>query len=183
MGPRVPTLISVNRGPQNAEPFRHPEGIRPGPRTFDFQGKTIHPLEPGIHPIQRGPLGESFTNAVVRTHPEMGNPAGRPMSGLMTGPRGNFNPPGTGTRTFGAPPTFNAPRYGGNPSAGGGGFSGAGAGRGSFSAGSAGSGRGYSGGGASGGGSSGGGFSGGGHVSAPSAAPAGGGGGGGGRPH
>ncbi|HVT99413.1 MAG TPA: DUF6600 domain-containing protein, partial [Acidobacteriaceae bacterium] len=91
INPRVPRLITVNRGPENSAPFRHPEGIRT-PRNVEFQGKTIHPIEPGIHPIQRGPLGESFTNAVIRTHPEMGNPAGRPMSGLMTGGRGSFNP-------------------------------------------------------------------------------------------
>jgi hypothetical protein len=176
LNPRVPTLISVNRGAQNSEPFR-PGGIKAAPRTFNFQGKTIQPLEPGIHPLQRGPLGESFTNAVVRMHPEMATPAGRPTSGLMAGPRGDFNPPGTANRTFGAPPTFNAPRYSGAPSAGGGG-----AGRGSFSSGGAGSARG-----SSGGGGGGGGFSGGGHVSAPSGGNAGGGGaapaGGGGHPH
>jgi len=180
VNPRSPRLIAVNRGPQNSEPFRN-AGVKVAPRTFNFQGKAIQPLEPGIHPIQRGPLGESFTSAVIRTHPEMANPAGRPMSGLMTAPHGNFNPPGATTRTFGAPPSFNAPRYSGAPSSGAGG-----AGRGSFSAGSAaGAGRGYSGGG--GGASGGGGFSGGGHASAPSAAPAGGGGGGsaggGGHPH
>ena len=185
VSPRVP-LIAVNRGPQNSEPFRHPQGS--SPRTLDFQGKTIHPLEPGIHPIQRGPLGESFSSAVVRMHPEMATPAGRPMSGLMANPRGNFNPPGTATR--GAPPNFNAPRYSGAPPAGGGGFSGSGAGRGSFNAGGgAGSGRGSGSGGGGGfsGGSGGGGFSGGGHASAPPAGNAGGGGaapaGGGGHPH
>jgi hypothetical protein len=166
-GPRQPTLISVNRGPQNAEPFR-PGTFKPAPRALDFQGKTIHPLEPGIHPLQRGPLGESFTNALVRMHPEMATPAGRPMSGLMASPRGTFNSLGMATRTFGAPPSFNAPRYGGAPSAGGG-FSGSS--HGSFSAGSAGAAHGPSGGGGFSGG-------GGGHVSAGGgAAPSAGGGG------
>lgn len=179
--PRPVSIIAVNRGPQNSEPFG--KGFKPAPRSFTFQGKEIQPIAPGIHPIQRGPLGESFTNALVRTHPEMGpaNIGSRPMPGIIAGPRGVYAPPSAGTRTFGAPPSFGS-RGGFTPP---GNYSGAG--HGSFSAGSGGgSAHGMSGGG--GGGFSGGG-GGGGHVGGGAVSASGGGGGavsapsGGGAPH
>jgi len=156
--PRPIGIIAVNRGPENAAPFHNPTGLRPVARPLSFQGKEIQPLEPGIRPLQRGPLGESFTNALVRTHPEMG-PGLRPMPGTtLASPRGAYVPAAP-TRTFGAPPAFSGGRSGGFTPPGG--YSGGS--RGSFSAGGAGSARGSGGGG---------GFSGGGHVSAPASAPA-----------
>jgi len=129
------TLIAVNRGSQFSAPFHFENGARPEPRPLSFDGRTIAPIDAGIHPLQRGPMGESFTTALVRTHPEMG-----PSVGLRSTPGGNgfrspYTPAIVGGRTFGAPPTFSAPRAGG--------FSSAGASHGSFSS---------SGGGSSGGG-------------------------------
>jgi hypothetical protein len=64
-------MIAVNRGPQYSAPFRYAPGSRPAPRPLDFDGRSIAPMEASIHPVQRGPLGEGFTTALVRTHPEM----------------------------------------------------------------------------------------------------------------
>lgn len=163
--PRPVNLVAVNRGSQFSEPFQFRNGSKPEPRPLTFAGKTIEPVEPGIHPIQRGPMGESFTSALIRTHPEMG-PALRSTPGFGNGLRGAYTPAIVPGRTFGAPPTFNAPRAGGYS---GGTSSG---GRGSFSAGSSGGashgGGGVSGGAASGGGGhAGGGGSSGGGSSAP----------------
>lgn len=159
VGPRTlaaapPRLVTVNRGEQFSKPFEFAPGAHPEPRTLSFEGKIIAPLEAGIHPIQRGPEGESFTSALVRTHPELG------PAGIRGGGTAGFRPgfmPAQG-RTFGAPSTFGsvpvgrggyAPGIVGHSSPGGSGFHG--------------------------GASSGGGFSGGGHAGA--SAPSGGGGG------
>jgi hypothetical protein len=119
------TLIAVNRGSQFSAPFHFENGAKPEPRPLSFDGKTIAPIDAGIHPLQRGPMGESFTTALVRTHPEMA-----PSVGLRSIPGGNgfrspYTPAIVGGRTFGAPSTFSAPRAGG--------FSSAGASHGSFS--------------------------------------------------
>jgi hypothetical protein len=131
------TLIAVNRGSQFSAPFHLENGAKPEPRPLSFDGKTIAPIDAGIHPLQRGPMGESFTTALVRTHPELG-----PSVGLRSNPGGNgfrspYTPAIVGARTFGAPPSFSAPRAGG--------FSSSGASHGSFSSSSGGGG--YSGGG------------------------------------
>jgi len=150
--PRPANLVAVNRGSQFSEPFQFRNGSRPEPRPLTFAGKTIEPVQPGIHPIQRGPMGESFTSALVRTHPEMGT-ALRTTPGVSNGLRGAYTPAIVPGRTFGAPPTFNAPRAGGYS----GGTSSGGRGSFSSSGGSAGavsSGGGHAGGGVSSGGSS-----------------------------
>lgn len=99
--PPAPRLVAVNRGEQYSKPFQV-VGARPAPRPLTFDGRKIEPLTPGIHPIQRGPVGESFTNAVVRTHPELG-PIGN-RGGASIGARSTFMPaPG---RTVGAPASF-----------------------------------------------------------------------------
>ncbi|HEX4309945.1 MAG TPA: DUF6600 domain-containing protein [Acidobacteriaceae bacterium] len=174
--PRPVNLIAINRGSQYSAPFHFENGLKPAPRPLSFRGSTIQPIEPGIHPIQRGPMGESFTSALVRTHPEMMPSGLRSAPGLGNGLRSTYAPSILGSRTIGAPPAFNAPRAGGYSSGSAGGS------HGSFSAGSASHSGGFSGGGASsgGGGFHGGGAvsSGGGAVSAPSA-----GGGGGGAHH
>ncbi len=157
--PRPVRIVAVNRGPEHSAPFRFKDGLKPAPRNLNFQGKSFKPLEPGLHPAQRGPLGESFTSSMVRVHPELGRQGFRPTSGIVAGTRGTFNAPGVGTRTFGAPPNFGAPRYGAGYAGGyRGGFSSPGnfsAAHGSFSGAGGGSVRGM-------GGSSSGGFSGGG---------------------
>lgn len=142
-GPRHPVrLITVNRGEQYAAPFRFDHVSRPVPRPLAFQGKTFTPLEPGIHPLQRGPLGESFTTALERSHPEM-------VPSTLRNPafRGTYTPP-AGTRTFGAPPNLGTPHieggFNGGPR---GGFNPGGAPRGSFSNGGGAPRGGYSGGG------------------------------------
>ncbi len=177
--PHPVTLVTVNRGAQFAAPFHYENGVRPEAHPLAFDGKSIQPLDAGIHPLQRGPMGEGFTQALVRTHPEMGISAMRSVPG-QTGFRTTYVPSTTGIRSFGAPPTFNAPHASG--------YSG-GASHGSFSAGSS-SGGGFHGGGSFSGGSAsggGGGFhGGGGGVSSAPSASAGGGassGGGGGAHH
>lgn len=154
-GPRQPIrLITVNRGDVYSAPFRHDRGEKPAPRPLAFDGRTIAPLESGIHPLQRGPLGESFTSALVRSHPEMTPSALRNPEAF----HGTYTPH-AGVRTFGAPPGFATPHitsgYNGGQ-------------RGSFSAGGASRGA------VSGGGASRGGFSGGGAPAAGGGAHAGG---------
>jgi hypothetical protein len=169
-GPRPTTLIAVNRGSQLSTPFHYENGVRPEPRPLTFQGKTIQPIELGIHPLQRGPMGESFTTALVRTHPEMMAPGFRDTPGVVTGFRSPYTPSIMGTRTFGAPTNFGTARTGGFSS----GSSAGGASHGSFSSG---------GGGSSGGASSGGGFHGGGGGGGASAGGGGGASAGGGGAH
>ncbi len=67
----LPRIIAVNRGPQYAAPFRFDHARSLQPRPLDFNGATIAPLQAGIHPVQRGPLGETFTASLVRQHPEL----------------------------------------------------------------------------------------------------------------
>ncbi|MGC2297219.1 MAG: hypothetical protein WA476_00345, partial [Acidobacteriaceae bacterium] len=152
-------LITVDRGPQFSAPFHFQNGVRPEPRPLTFDGRSIQPIEAGIHPLQRGPMGEGFTTALVRSHPEMG-----PAVGLRSTPgvslRNGYTPAIVGGRTFGAPPTFSAPRAGG--------YSGGAVSHGSFSSGS--SGASHAGSFSSGGASSGGGHVSGGSVSSGGAA-------------
>jgi len=164
--PRPGNYVAVDRGAEYSAPFHYQNGFRPPPRPLTFQGKSIQPLEPGIHPLERGPMGESFTTALVRTHPEMAPPGFRDGHGFAPGVRSAYVSPALGVRTFGAPPSFSGARSGGFSSAGRGGFSASGASGGGF--------HGSSGG---GGGFSGGGFHGGGAVSAGGGASSGGGGG------
>ena len=103
-GPRPQPLIAVNRGPQFTAPFRSVNGPRPAPRTLQFGGKVISPLEAEVHPQQKGPMGESFTATLVRTHPEMVPPALRTPSS-----RGAYTPPADGVRTFGPSPGYVVP--------------------------------------------------------------------------
>ena len=158
--PRPVRLVAVDRGRQFSAPFHPENGARPEPRPLTFAGRTIPPMEPGIHPIGRGPLGESFTDALVRAHPEM---MPHIEAGQGSGIRGVYVPP-AGIRTFGTGAEFGArPAFqGARP----GGFSPGGTPHGSFS----------NSGGASHGSFSGGG--GGGGASRGGAAPSGGGGGG-----
>lgn len=101
-GPRPTPLIAVDRGPHFGQPFRNP--IKPQPRTLSFDGKVILPLQAGIHPVHRGPLGESFSNSLVRVHPEMA-PQVQHMPGVVLP-----NPGQPGVRTFGPPPGVQLPR-------------------------------------------------------------------------
>jgi hypothetical protein len=75
-GPGAPIhrLIAVNRGAQYAAPFRFDHAKTLQPRPLNLNGTRIAPLEGGVHPIQRGPLGESYTNTLVREHPEWPRP-------------------------------------------------------------------------------------------------------------
>jgi hypothetical protein len=67
----VPRLIAVDRGTRPAAQFRSVGQAKPAPRVFDYEGEQIKPLEANIHPIQRGPMGESFSATEVRAHPEI----------------------------------------------------------------------------------------------------------------
>lgn len=97
-------LVAVNRGSQFSAPFHFAPGQRPGARPLTFEGRTIAPLTAAIHPLQKGPMGESFTMALVRTHPEMAPPAGRAPG--LPGYRTYVAP--AGTRSFGPSPASGA---------------------------------------------------------------------------
>lgn len=75
----LPRLIAVNRGPQVN--FDHVKTLQP--RVLDLNGTTIAPLQAGIHPTQRGPLGETYTTSLTRQHPELApvgvRPGGMPV--------------------------------------------------------------------------------------------------------
>ncbi len=158
-GEHPQSLIAVNRGSQFSAPFHYQNGVRPEPRPLTFEGRAIAPVDAGIHPLQRGPMGESFTAALVRMHPELGSSGPRMESGSAF--RNSYTPAILGSRSFGAPSTpGSAP---GSSSANHGGFSSASASHGSY-----GGGGGHVGGGSAAS-SSGGGHAGGGAVSAGSA--------------
>lgn len=121
--PRAPRLVTVNRGNEYSKPFEL-HGARPEPRKLSFEGKHIEPLQAGIHPLQRGPMGESFTSALVRTHPDLGPVATRGVGssgahgfgaiGVRGGPAEGIRPgymPAPG-RTFGAPAGFGSVHVG-----------------------------------------------------------------------
>ncbi|MGA7521478.1 MAG: DUF6600 domain-containing protein [Acidobacteriaceae bacterium] len=99
-------LVTVNRGEQFSKPFEFAPGEHPQPRPLTFAGKTIEPLDSGIHPLQRGPMGESYTSALMRTHPEFGSIGVR---GGSLGDRSAFAGAG---RTFGAPASFGSVHVG-----------------------------------------------------------------------
>jgi len=61
-------LVAVNRGPQFTQQFKSAGALKPVPRTFQFGGQSIAPVEASIHPRQGGPLGEGFTATVQRTN-------------------------------------------------------------------------------------------------------------------
>lgn len=103
-GPRPVPLIAINRGPQYGLPFRHPNPIKGPPRPLTFDGRVITPLQAGIHPVQRGPLREPFSNALVRAHPEMA-----PVVQHWPAPV-RPNPVGPGVRTYGPPAGVPFPR-------------------------------------------------------------------------
>lgn len=117
--PRPTPLIAVNRGPQFTAPFQHITGPRPEPRPLAFDGRTIAPLTANIHPTTRGPLGESYSASLVRTHPEMATTVSRTPDGRTV------YTPTPGTRTFAQPAgtfhPFNSPAAHGSTSTGGGG--------------------------------------------------------------
>jgi hypothetical protein len=131
-------LIAVDRGPQYAAPFHFAPGARPAPRPLDFDGRSITPMEASIHPLQRGPLGEGFTTALVRTHPEMATSVARgtgfrsaytgsPAVRTFGGPAGSGASHPAGTSTSHAPsPGGGGGGGGSHPSGGGGGGGGGG---------------------------------------------------------
>lgn len=99
-GPVPRGLIAVDRGPQFAAPFSFAPGARPQPRALSFNGTTIPPIAPGIHPAQRGPLGEPFSTTITRVHPELA-PSGLPIRAT---PRPAYLPnPGDGRPSPPAP--------------------------------------------------------------------------------
>ncbi|MGC2162228.1 MAG: DUF6600 domain-containing protein [Silvibacterium sp.] len=65
------SLIAVNRGPQFTQQFRSVGGAQPAPRTFEYDGQNIAPVDKSLHPHQGGPLGEGFSSVVERTNPGM----------------------------------------------------------------------------------------------------------------
>ncbi len=111
MGPRPQPLIAVNRGGRFAAPFHFDHGVRPAPRSLIFGGRTIAPLEADIHPLQRGPVGESFTATLVRTHPEILPRV--PRTQISSGIKTPYRPaPAAGIRTYTPPRGYTLPRYG-----------------------------------------------------------------------
>lgn len=125
-GVPVPRMIAVNRGSQYAAPFKFDHARTLQPRPLDISGTTIAPLPSGIHPTERGPLGETFTNTLARQHPELA-PAGLlpgSMPGVSVPPvrMPVTAPPSRGSGTGSRPaPASRAPSGGSRPSSGGGG--------------------------------------------------------------
>ena len=123
--PRPQPLITVNRGPQFSAPFHFTPGARPAPRPLEFDGKSITPMEANIHPIERGPLGEGFTTALVRTHPELAPSISRGPGyrSAYTGSAGThtFGIPTGPARSSGFAEPHGSSAGAGHPSAGGGG--------------------------------------------------------------
>jgi hypothetical protein len=84
-------------------------------------------MEASIHPTQRGPLGEGFTTALIRTHPELAASVARGPGyrSAYTSPQGvrTFGiPAGSGSSHVSAPAaSHGSSAGGGHPSGGGGG--------------------------------------------------------------
>ena len=124
-------LVAVNRGQQFRDVFRPLGGVKPAPRVFDYDGRTIAPAEATMRVRNGGPLGEGFTTAVTRTHPEVLDrsnirsvyPAHSYQPGA-TGSVGYVPPPAYRPAPAPAPPrstyTTSAPHYSPPPSSGGG---------------------------------------------------------------
>ncbi len=123
-------LIAVNRGEQSAQQFRALGAPRPAPRVFDYDGKSIAPIESTIHPRTGGPIGEGFTSAAVRTHPEVFDinnnvrsavpgrtvyqPGSRGSVGYVPPPSSGYRPsPGSGNGASSAPRSSYVPPSGG----------------------------------------------------------------------
>jgi Family of unknown function (DUF6600) len=129
-------LIAVNRGPQFTQMF-HSIGVQKAePRTFQYEGRNIAPIQHSVRTYQGGPLGEGFSNTMERTNPGVmvrkayGGVVYQPSNGggqmvyrpspVYTPPTrpGGFggsrvyNPaPRGGSRVIGPPPVYNpAPR-------------------------------------------------------------------------
>ena len=72
-------LFAVNRGQQFGDVFRAVGGEKPAPRVFNYDGRSISAAEPTVRVRNGGPIGEGFTTAITRTHPELpGNSNVRP---------------------------------------------------------------------------------------------------------
>jgi hypothetical protein len=123
-------LIAVNRGPQFTQQFRGAGGgggAGTAPRTFEFNGESIAPLQPTIRARQGGPLGEGFTTRVEHTYPGtypgMAGSEGVTMRHAYEGPgyrpAGGADRPGyQPVRTYTPPPASRpAPSGGGRVSA------------------------------------------------------------------
>jgi hypothetical protein len=68
---RIPVepMVAVDRNPKFKHLFRS-VGVRTAqPRTLQFEGKSIAPIQRSIHPYRGGPLGEGFSNTMERTNP------------------------------------------------------------------------------------------------------------------
>jgi hypothetical protein len=121
--PLQPRLIAINRGSQYAAPFKFDHAKTLQPRPLELNGATIAPIQAGIHPTQRGPLGETYTNSLARSHPEInptgvrpgGSPFVRVPSPVMPVNRGGGTAPG-----YRPAPAPHPSSGGSRPSAGGG---------------------------------------------------------------
>ncbi|MBV8672122.1 MAG: hypothetical protein JOZ33_01695, partial [Acidobacteriaceae bacterium] len=69
--PRPEPLIAVNRGPQFGDGFRTLGGVKPTPRVFNYDGRSISAAESTIRVRTTGPIGEGFTAAIMRTNPQV----------------------------------------------------------------------------------------------------------------
>ncbi|WP_164981456.1 DUF6600 domain-containing protein [Silvibacterium dinghuense] len=108
-------LVAVNRTPQALNQFRTAGQAKPTARAFNFNGNAVHAEQASVHPQQSGPLGESFTNSLVRTNPtylSVGNNRSGVIPGSFgfsnqsrtayTGSRGGYVPPSSGARFAGS---------------------------------------------------------------------------------
>jgi FecR protein len=111
-------LIAVNRDPGTFQ-FRTAGGSRPVAVPIEFEGKTLHPIETGVHPRIAGPLGDSFTTASGFVPPAHGGvSSGAIVSG--SGRTTYLPPPGEMARPVSpaSPPAYHpapAPHYSAPP--------------------------------------------------------------------
>ncbi|MBV8632077.1 MAG: FecR domain-containing protein, partial [Silvibacterium sp.] len=101
---KVEPMVAVNRGQQHGDVFRSFTGAKPAPRIFNYDGRSILPAESTIRVRNAGPIGEGFTAAITRTHPEVfGQSYVRPVSPVHT------YQPGMGSSAGYAGSTYRSP--------------------------------------------------------------------------
>ena len=102
-GPLHPQpMYAVNRGSELTQQFRTVGGARPAPRAFEYDGNSIAPAEAILHPHTTGPIGEGFTAAAERAHPEVFD---RGLGHTGESGRGVYQP-GHGSNNVALPPSY-----------------------------------------------------------------------------
>jgi hypothetical protein len=110
--PHPEPLVAVNRGQQFGDVFRTAGGVKPTPRVFNYDGRSITAAEPIIRVRNGGPIGEGFTAAVARTNPEV---LDRNYVRTATPGHGGYQPGGEGSGRYMPPSPGYRPAVGPPP--------------------------------------------------------------------